>query len=380
MEPIVFNNRAGVPLLADVLPNCVAAMTGERGSFGLPAVRGAVVVLVDGLGEALLRTRGGHARHTVRGWGPEDVALSFPSTTVSGITSLMTGCQAGAHGMVGYSIWDRDAQVYRNQLSGWGEGMDPATWQLRSTVFESLVAEDSPLTPMVVSTEEYRESGLTQASLRGGDYHAAETMIERAELTAKLCRTVRRPLVYLYHAELDQAGHKHGSESETWLARLEELDYTIAQLLEALPADIGVLITADHGMLDISHDDQIELDGDLLDGVVAVAGEPRLRHVYLEDSGAAATVARRYREAEGSRAWVFTRDELLDLGVYGQLVNDPARERIGDVVIAARERVTYFTPQMPPSSRLMIGQHGSLTDEETVVPLIRHGAFRAERI
>ncbi|SJM65775.1 alkaline phosphatase family protein [Gulosibacter sp. 10] len=378
MEPIVFNSDGIAPTLADVLPNCLAAMRGERGRMGLPAVRGAVVVLVDGLGESLLRTRGGHARHIVRGWRPEDIAVSFPSTTVAGITSLMTASQAGAHGLVGYSIWDRRTEEYRNQLSGWGEGMDPATWQLRSTVFESLVADADPIEPFVVSTEDYRDSGLTNASLRGGGYHGAETMLERAELAARLCRKARRPLVYLYNAELDQIGHKRGTESGTWLERLEELDHAIARLLDSLPEDIGVLITADHGMIDIPREAQIDLPPALLEDATAVAGEPRLRHVYLRDEarGDVRALVERFREAEGDRAWVYGQEELLSTGLYGAEIASAARERIGDIVIAARAPVTYFTETMPASMRLMIGQHGSLTNEETVVPLIRHGAFR----
>lgn len=378
MQPIVLNRSANAATLAAVLPNCLAAMRGEAGELGLPAVRGAVVVLVDGLGESLLRTRGGHARHLVRGWQPEEIAVSFPSTTAAGITSLMTGAAAGEHGLVGYSIWDRDSGEYRNQLSGWGPGMDPATWQLRSTVFESLLAEDSPITPVVVSTEEYRDSGLTQASLRGGEYHGAETMTERAELAARLCHELARPLVYLYHAELDQAGHKHGSESGTWLERLEELDYSVAQLLSRLPADIGVVITADHGMIDIPREEQIDFSPELLNGVIAIAGEPRFRHLYVEDAREVSVLADRYREAEAHRAWIFTRDELLATGLYGETVAVPARDRIGDILVAARDRVTYFAPEMPASARLMIGQHGSLTNEETVVPLIRQGAFRRQ--
>ncbi len=79
------------------------------------------------------------------------------------------------------------------------------------------------------------------------------------------------------------------------------------------------------------------------------------------------------REAE--RAWVFTKDDLIDSGLYGAEVTPAARERLGDIVVAARVGVTYYTPEMSPKFRRMVGQHGSLTNEETVVPLIRQGAF-----
>jgi hypothetical protein len=50
--------------------------------------------------------------------------------------------------------------------------------------------------------------------------------------------------------------------------------------------------------------------------------------------------------------------------------------RIGDVVVAARKRIVYYDSRpLDQAARNMIGQHGSLTAEERIVPLIRLGAF-----
>jgi hypothetical protein len=44
--------------------------------------------------------------------------------------------------------------------------------------------------------------------------------------------------------------------------------------------------------------------------------------------------------------------------------------------VAARRRVAYYdSRENNPSGRAMIGQHGSLTPEETRVPLIPLGQF-----
>lgn len=378
MSSSVLTPADGRRSLAEVLPNCLAAIRGTEGSLQLPEARGAVVMLVDGLGAELLRARQGHARHLVRGWGRRDTLGAFPSTTVAGITTLTTATRAGEHGMVGYSVWDRSATVYRNQLSGWGEGMDPASWQLQPTVFERLRDADDAIEPFIVSTGAYVDSGLTHASLRGATYVAGESMRERCRLTAKLCAEVEHPLVYLYHAELDQAGHKYGSESDQWLAALEELDSAFGELLARLPAEIGVLVVADHGMLDIAPHQQIELEGEMLDGLAAMAGEPRLRHLYLsepENESLLADVLARYREREGGRAVVLSKQEAIDAGWYGPLVRQEARDRLGDVLLAARKQVTYYTPAIDLRTRGVIGQHGSITDTETIVPAIRHGAF-----
>lgn len=377
MTSIVLSAGETRPSLADVLPNCLAAIDGEPNALDLPPVRGVIVMLVDGLGAELLRERAGHARHLVRGWGRRDTGFAFPSTTVAGITSLTTASRAGAHGLVGYSIWDRAAREYRNQLSGWGPGMEPERWQLEPTVFEGLTGA---IEPYVVSVDDYRDSGLTQASLRGARYVSGATMVERCELAARICADRPHPLVYLYHAELDQTGHKHGSESDRWLEQLEALDAAFSRLLALLPADIGVLVVADHGMLDIAPHEQRDLDGELLVGVAAIAGEPRLRHIYLDDPSPdlLAEVLDRYRRREGGRAVVASRDEAIAAGWYGPLVRPEAAARIGDLVLAARKRVTYYTPAMTERMRAMVGQHGSITERETIVPIIRHGAFARE--
>ncbi|CAG7845463.1 hypothetical protein USB125703_01729 [Pseudoclavibacter triregionum] len=380
MSSIVLSHAQGRPSLAAILPNCAAAISGREGELGLPAVDQAVVLLVDGLGSLQLRARAGHARHLVEGWGKRDTAFSFPSTTVSGITTLTTGCRAGEHGMLAYTVLDRATGLVRNQLSGWGEAMDPATWQPVPTIFERLEELAPGAVPFVVGMPDYEDSGLTQASLRGAEYVPADSVAERIDATLELLARNPRCLIYLYVAELDQAGHRFGWESDPWLAALEELDSAVGTLRRHLPKRAGLLVTADHGMLDIPFERQIDidLDGPLAEGVEGMGGEPRLRHLYLEERAPVAhaeALAERWRAAEGSRALVVTKQEAIDAGWYGDAVTDAARSRIGDVIVAAQKLVSYYPAGLLGPGRLVLGQHGSTTPEETLVPLIRHGAF-----
>ncbi|MGO2112749.1 MAG: alkaline phosphatase family protein [Pseudoclavibacter sp.] len=380
MSTMLMSPATGRPTLADVLPNCVAALRAEAGSLDLPPVRAAVVMLVDGLGAGMLRSRAGHARHFMRGWAKKHTAHSFPSTTVAGVTTLTTAAPAGAHGLCGYSLYDRPAKVVRNQLKGWGDAMDPFTWQLRPTVFETL-RDGGEVRPVVVGLGEYERSGLTDASLRGADYVSGATMADRIERTIETVAS-GRSLVYLYVAELDQAGHKYGWQSDAWLARLEEADAALATLVAELPSDVGLLVTADHGMIDIARERQLDIEAasPLLDGIVAVAGEPRLRHLSLGDDASAAdaaSMAAVWNEIEGARAIALTRAEAIESGWYGNpaAVHPDAAARLGDVIVAATKGVTYYADWMQGGQRDVIGQHGSVSPEETIVPLIRKGAF-----
>jgi len=150
----------------------------------------------------------------------------------------------------------------------------------------------------------------------------------------------------------------------------------VRALAEALPSDVGAVVTADHGMVDVPRHRQILLAvGDpLLDGVRLIGGEPRMLHLYAED-GAADAVHAQWAEAEGGRSWVMTRDEAIEVGLFGR-VDAAVRGRIGDVLVAARAGIVYYDDRLDDkAAQKMVGQHGSLSPEETTVPLIRLGAF-----
>ncbi|WP_241179616.1 alkaline phosphatase family protein [Pseudoclavibacter albus] len=379
MNPMVLSAESGKPTLADVLPNCVSALRGETGSMGLPPVDQAVVLLVDGLGAVNLKPNTAYARRMVTTWGKRDLAFSFPSTTASAIATLTTGERAGVHGMLGYTVLDRSSGTVRNQLSGWGDGMDPATWQPCPTIFEQLAERPDALPSFVVGVPAYAESGLTQACLRGAEYVAASSIMERIEATLELLAREPRCLIYCYVAELDQAGHRYGAESSEWLAALEELDQAVGVLTQYLPSRAGLIITADHGMVDVPHTRHIDMEyaSPLLEGVVHIGGEPRLRHLYLEDASATATerLLERWREHDGHRALIVSREDAMSAGWFGATVTEAARSRIGDILIATQKLVGYYPEDVTGHGRMIVGQHGSIAPEECIVPVIRHGAF-----
>ncbi|MWB99646.1 alkaline phosphatase family protein [Agromyces seonyuensis] len=368
----------GATRLADVLAGAFAATSGAAAALALPPVRSAVVVLVDGLGASNLKARAGHARTLAGRLGKKDVAWStFPSTTAVALATLTTGVPAGEHGLVGYSVLDAAHDRVVNQLSGWDARMVPEVWQPRPTLFES--ALERGIRPVAIGAPSYATSGLTRAVLRGADYVGGRTIDERVDLALATVRT-GPSLVYLYVPELDQAGHRDGWESDRWTGRLEELDGAIARLERGLPRDVGMLVSADHGMLDVPPHRHVLLDATpgLLDGVRHVAGEPRCRYLYFEPALAAAdrdALVSRWRDAESHRAWVASGDEAIAAGYFGDV--DPAvRPRIPDLLVAARSGIAYYDGRdADQAPRKMIGQHGSLTDDERRVPLLRFGAF-----
>jgi hypothetical protein len=374
----------GEPTLADVLPSCTASLRGEANALGLPAADRVVVVLVDGLGAAALRARRGHARALSARLTKRGVLTSgFPTTTAAALASLATGSAPGEHGLVGYTALVPELDAVVNQLSGWSAVMDPATWQRRPTVFETLHAEG--IRSSAIGPAKYAESGLTHAILRGAGYVSGASIGDRFAAARAIFDSGDSRLVYLYVPELDQLAHSKGWESDRWLRTLETLDAEFAAFERGLRPGEGMLVTADHGVVDVPAISHVlfGLEGDddaLVRDVRHVAGDPRCLQLHLGPDALPADrerLAAAWHASEDSRAWVATREEAVSAGWFG-VVDDDVLPRIGDVLVAARKLVAYYDARGGDAAgRSMIGQHGSLTAEETIVPLLRSGAYAA---
>ncbi|WP_258566796.1 alkaline phosphatase family protein [Microbacterium sp. Se5.02b] len=371
MSLMLPSESPSVRSVVGVAADLSSALRGE--SAALPRVDAAVLVVIDGLGAISLRSHAGHARALTAGMAKKDVARTvFPSTTAAALTSIVTGVWPGEHGLVGYRVRDASRDILVNQLSGWEtDGIDPLTWQAAETIFERAGRDGHP--SFAVGFGGYAHSGFTKATLRGAEFVAATTAASRIEAAYALAQGSAGSLVYCYLPEVDKAGHKYGIASREWVAALEDID---AALSARVPPGVGVLVTSDHGMVDVPVNRQVVLDAEHLAGVRHIGGEPRMLHVYLEPDADSAAVTARWRADLEGVADVITREEAVQLGLFGPTVTEAAASRIGDLLAIARGAwAIYDGTAADQRGRGMIGQHGALTPEERNVPLLRLGAF-----
>jgi hypothetical protein len=125
-------------------------------------------------------------------------------------------------------------------------------------------------------------------------------------------------------------------------------------------------------MVNLFEDQKVDVADapELLDGVQALAGEPRARHVQCRP-GAVDDVLATWRDRVGDGMWVVTGEEAIARGWFGPRVLDRVRPRIGDVVAAAHGQVGVFQRDVDPLMAMLVGQHGSMTSAEQLVPLLR---------
>jgi hypothetical protein len=362
--------RYGGGSIADLMPSALGALgvPGEDDLIGLPACRSLCVLLVDGLGRNLVQAHPSHAPFLTSLLRPgRDLTAGIPSTTATSLASLGTGLVPGRHGLVGYTSRLPGTDRLLNALR-WDEHVDPVDYQPHPTVLERGARAGVQVT--VVGQRRFRSSGLTRAGLRGGSFVGADTLGERVAATAAAASAGQRSLVYAYDGDLDLTGHRVGCGSAAWRHQLAMVDRFAEELYDALPLGCVLVVTGDHGMVDVPPDGRVDVDDvpALREGVLVVGGEARLRHLYVRD-GAGPDVVAAWRSTLGPRASVVDRADAVGAGWFGA-VEARVVERLGDVVVACHGDLAVEVRSVFPVEATLVGLHGSVSEDEMVVPLL----------
>jgi predicted AlkP superfamily pyrophosphatase or phosphodiesterase len=320
-----------------------------------------VLLVIDGLGWNQLASRGRLAPAlTSLDGGP--ITTVAPSTTATALTSITTGLPPGEHGVVGY------------RMAVQGEVLNVLRWNTkagdaRRTILP-LKIQAQPCfggqRPPAVTRAEFASSGFTAAHLDQVRFTGYRTLGTLAAEVVRLAKA-REPFVYAYYEGLDKVSHEYGL-GDQYDEELRWIDHLVARLLEDLPSGTVLLVTADHGQVEVSADNVLELPSEVLSHVALQSGEGRFRWLHARSGRAEALYDAAAAAFEGD-AWVRTRAEAIAEGWYGPVVTDAAASRLGDVLLAARRDVAFNDPD-DSGPYLLVGRHGSLTEDEMLVPLL----------
>jgi hypothetical protein len=364
-------------LITDILPSALSLL-GAGGddrldlSSRLGPVRRIAVLLVDGLGYHLLPRAAessplladvvaGRVGHL------DELACMLPSTTPTSLVSLGTGVAPGSHGILGFTLNIPGTDRVLTHVH-WRDDPPPQRWQPVPTVFARAAA--AGIGTSVVLPAVFAGSGLTVAAYGGASFVGLGA---GDDLIVGMSRALDAgsALVLGYFAAVDTAAHVHGIASAQWAAAARAAGLLVERLVSALPPGTAVLVTADHGGLDVAARARIDMATDprLRAGVRVVAGEPRFRYLHTMP-GATDDVVAAWSAVVDGRAEVMTREQAVAYGLFGQ-VRPEHLARIGDVVvIAGPETAVLATGYEPPEVGKLVGFHGGRDCVETAIPLL----------
>lgn len=362
------------PLLPDYagacISNLVPALLHPRTApaWVPPPVAGAkqvVLFVLDGVGWKQLQDRLPLAPMLASMNGGPITSVA-PTTTSTALSSIVLGCPPAAHGVLGYRLRVDGSvlNVLRWQMAG-----NDARQVLQPAEFQSRPAFGGTAPP-VVTRAAFADTGFTTClgiSKIQGWKAPSSIAVEVSNALA-----AGAPFVYAYYDGVDTVAHEHGFGAN-YDAELTAVDRLVADVAAVLPPGAVLVVTADHGQVEVG-ERLVLLSDDLLSATIGLSGEARFLWLHARPGAEPDLIAEcRQLFERTDQAWVRSRSEIIAEGWFGGPVDDRWQRRLGDVALIARAPVAFLDPTDSGSAGLRC-RHGSLTADELLVPLLAVGS------
>ena len=343
----------------------------------LAQARNVVLVLIDGLGDNYLTAHGAGSELGRRRHGA--ITSVFPSTTASAITTSYTGCAPLEHGLTGWYTYFGEAgyvaaalpfRTRGDMLPLREKGFTPDRAYSAQSIFAGLEARSIVVTHRQIIDSDYNVHHCAGAQRRG--YDTLEQFVGEIESAVK--SGPERKFVYAYWPQYDAISHRHGSRSREAAREFALIDEAFGRLLARLSGTESIVVaSADHGFVDVSPDECLELPAALAALLrFPLCGERRAVYCHVHDAG---TFTRRAQDWLGSRAEVLPSRTLVERGWLGSGTAHPRiAERVGDVALVMNGHFTVKDWTPGEARHLHIGNHGGTTADEMMIPLIVESA------
>ena len=218
---------------------------------------------------------------------------------------------------------------------------------------------------MISNKIEFETTGFTQAHLRGARQVTwrlpSNIVVDARALLAKGER-----FVYLYYDGIDKVAHEKGLDVY-YDAELRTVDRLVGDLVDVLPPGAVLLVTADHGQVNIG-DNLVKPAAEVLAATRVQSGEGRFRWFHARP-GAATDLLDAAIGAHGHHAWVVSKEQAIADGWFGPVVAPPVAVRYGDVAVVPFEPISMDDPA-DSGPFALVCRHGSLTSAEMLVPFL----------
>jgi hypothetical protein len=364
-------------------PGALTALLGR-------SYRHVVVFIIDAMGYRLMERCAAENPALARVLGAGacvPITSTFPSTTTVALTAIYTGLSPAEHGVTGHTMFvrsmgsvvdilrfsplgDRRRDVYIDQ--GW----DVRRLFPMRTVFEPL--KEAGFRTLSITRSMFRDTALGRLHHAGAEVRGYLELADMLTLTRAALRGTQEPvLTCVYWDTIDMLSHEYGPNSEAVRAAIALVfggleREVLSQLTPRERRETLLLITADHGQVDCPAEEAICLGEhpSIVDSLLLPpAGQSRAAYLYgLPRS--VEQLASQLRVFE-ERLEVTTSWQALAQGLFG--APDHAAQldtRIGDVIALTRGGAQLLWVDHQRENLGCHGRHGSLTEEEMLVPLV----------
>jgi hypothetical protein len=344
--------------LANLLPALLSNSPPKWLDSDITRAERIIFLILDGLGFNQLEQRMGLLRN-IREFEISCIDSVGPTTTASALTSITTGLSPINHGLIGYRM-NMGGEVL-NVLKWKVDALDVSEKYVPEIIqpHQSFLGRDIP----ILTRYEFRNTPFSRAHLNAGRFIGWRTT---SAIGSSLHELKNEPFVYCYYDGIDRIAHQYGF-GLYYDRELEFVDFLLGEILEILSPNSAVVVTSDHGQVEVKND-LINLEPELLNLVEFQSGEARWRWLHVRD-GEEENALKLSKELYGDLAYVMTKVEVLDKKLMGSPENNRYFDRLGDIALIAKGNIGFFDEKDSGDIKLVC-RHGALSSDEVKVPLM----------
>ncbi|MGH7214529.1 MAG: alkaline phosphatase family protein [Tepidisphaeraceae bacterium] len=335
-----------------------------------------VFVLLDGLGMNLIErlpTGSFLASHLRR-----EIHATCPSTTACALTTVTTAQYPNRHGVTGWFThlpeFDLTAMIlpfaerFSNQPLA-RRDIAPEDVLPLPPIAPRMTHRPLSLTPAYITNTVYNT--YARGGTRGVGYRTLSDAIDQT--IAHVSGATVPTYTHLYLHDIDTLCHHVGIGHDSVLPLILGIDAELDRLAKAVGTRARIVVSADHGLIDVPKPDQsLLLVGDPMLDLLMVppSGDARMPIFHLRPGQRDAfTVLFGERFGDGMILLETSDAERLQLFGPGPM-SDVARRRFGDfIAFPPRAATLSYHPPHKPLGELYLAVHGGLSPEEMRVPL-----------
>ena len=309
----------------------------------------------------------------------------FPSTTSAAITSIISGKTPWEHGAIGWTLYFKEFAKNIDYLPNW----DSITYKTQNAkkynvidyvgsdnIFNQISDTNPDVQQFYLTHEELsqspniiRNSGTAKIIPYSDNKHLYKTL---NELISK--GDSYRKLIFVYSSSPDKIEHQFGvyaDEVETFIRETDSAFNTLNSQLAG--TDTTILITADHGLIDIVNYYYVNEDKKLFDSMIMPTfPEPRFISFFVKKHKMK-QFEEEFQKYE-NKFLLFEREEFLKHKFLGNGdVHPKIDDFIGDYMAIAISNSAMKSIYMQNGKwkKEFNAHHAGLTEDEMLVPLIQ---------
>lgn len=289
---------------------------------------------------------------------------TFPSTTTNATNTLLCDMYPAEHGWFGWSLHfdklKRNVDIFTLKDSWTGENIPEKNFTLERGEYYFDKSLSSEYKVNTVFPSYVKTSGRSKNYTAGSETEFFDKIREITSGEGK-------QFVYSYYPDPDHTMHKCGVSSAEAKKVITSLQTHVKELCDEVD-DLLLIITADHGQVDVKGYAEFYKDKKLLDLLEIYPYLDSRSPAFIVKEGKNQAFEDYFNSKYGADFELHKTDELISLGIFGKTeMSDKARKSLGDYIAIGTK--THKQGLLSKKSEKFKGNHSSLT-EEMLVPLI----------